>query len=233
MPESRTTRYYENRTPSAQQTTPQQTTVAIENTIAQENQVPESNMQENTLQTSIPQETVSQRATSQETMPQAENLQNLMQQTPVPIVPEAPREELSNVTADDTFFPDSSEGQLLVTVQTARGSFPVSEATVIVYRNRNGSGTVENFQLTDASGKTPSITLAAPPKADAQAPSGNLPFADYNITVRHPLYYTAVIDDVQVFGGEQTILTVDLIPLPEFVNETDITKTITIPKQNL
>ena len=42
-----------------------------------------------------------------------------------------------------------------------------------------------------------------------------------------------MIDNVQVFGDELTIQTVEMIPLPEFVNERDTTKTVVIPKQNL
>ena len=47
------------------------------------------------------------------------------------------------------------------------------------------------------------------------------------------MYYTAEIDNVQVFGDEQTIQTVDLIPLPEFINERDTKRTTIIPRQNL
>ena len=155
--------------------------------------------------------------------------------TPEPVTPEpaSPRNELLFAADTDNFFPPTSTGRIVVEVQTARGSFPVPEAAVIIYRRENGENQVVSFQLTDRSGKTPEITVPAPPKSDAQSPSPDLPFADYNISVRHPMYYTAITDNVQVFGDELTIQNVELIPLPEFVNETDITKTITIPRQNL
>lgn len=134
---------------------------------------------------------------------------------------------------DAVFATESSQGEIAVQALTARGTRPVSEAAVIIYKNRADKNDVVSFYLTDADGRTPSISVSAPPKETSLTPSSALPFADYNITVRHPMYYTAVIDNVQVFGSELTIQTVELIPLPEFVNERDITKTVIIPKQNL
>ena len=152
---------------------------------------------------------------------------------PVPREPASPDGKTIFANENDRFIPESSQGEILVRAQTALGSLPVAEATVIVSRKRNGTNEVVSFQLTDKSGITPAISVPAPPKADSQSPSESLPFADYNITVRNPLYYTAVTDNVQVFGGEQTILVVELTPLPEFVNETNITKTVNLPRQNL
>lgn len=152
---------------------------------------------------------------------------------PVPQEPASPSGEMIFANENDSFRPESSQGEILVRAQTALGSFPVSEATVIISRNRNGTNEVVNFQLTDKSGITPAISVPAPSNADSQNPSESLPFADYNITVRHPLYYTAITDNVQVFGGELTIQVVELTPLPEFVNEANITRTVNIPRQNL
>ncbi len=153
--------------------------------------------------------------------------------TPIPTEPAAPGDEEIFASGNDTFYPETGQGQILVRVQTALGALPVPEATVIVSRTRNGTKEVVNFQLTDKSGKTPEITVPAPPKSDSQSPSESLPFADYSITVRNPMYYTAITDNVQVFGDELTILVQELTPLPEFVNETDITRTVNVPRQNL
>ncbi len=136
-------------------------------------------------------------------------------------------------TASDTFFPETDAGFLRVRAETANGSLPVSEATVIISASRDGAENVISFQLTDKSGLTPSISLPAPPKADSQSPDSRLPFSDYNVTVRHPMYYTENIRDAQVFGGETTYLSAELTPLPEYVNERDITRTVNIPRQNL
>lgn len=163
------------------------------------------------------------------------NAQNSIPSTPEPITPEpaTPGGETLFANENDIFFSEDSEGEITVRAQTALGAFPVSEATVIISRVRDGSNQIVNFQLTDESGKTPNISVPAPSKADSLSPSDSLPFSDYNVTVRHPMYYTSIIDNVQVFGDQLTILVAELTPLPEFVNETDITRTVNIPRQNL
>lgn len=147
-----------------------------------------------------------------------------------------PENNSENLTTDYSvpyFDTEDGEGSIAVRATTARGVSPVSEATVIIYKVRNGERSIVSFNLTDRSGKTPDVLVPAPKKANSQSPSSSLPFANYNITVRHPMYYTAEIDNVQVFGDEMTIQTVDLIPLPEFINERDTTRTTVIPRQNL
>lgn len=284
MSETRTTRYYENRTPSATQDT-MATDVATDpavntavntatnaaaetdstaNTLAESLERTTSPIVESAAERTVPPSAtgmmqddaeradVSSRAATMqgaaeraEIFPATDMIQDTAEtaevppavqtpQRPEPVLPESPpRGELTYATEDDNFAPESNEGRIVVQVQTARGSYPVADAAVIIYKRRNGSNQVASFQLTDRSGATPEITVPAPPKSDAQSPSDSLPFADYNISVRHPMYYTAMIDNVQVFGDELTIQVVELIPLPEFVNETDITRTVTIPKQNL
>ena len=152
---------------------------------------------------------------------------------PLPLVPTTTESELRFAKESDEFYPEDGTGKLVVRVQTALGSFPVEESTVIISRNRNGQNEIVNFQLTDKSGLTKEITVPAPRKADSLQPSDRFPFSDYNITVQHPLYYTAAIENVQVFGDELSVQVVELTPLPELVNETNITKTIYIPRQNL
>lgn len=174
------------------------------------------------LSTREPGAVISTSPDAQATFPQA---------TPTePTRPES-REIFANDT--DNFFPETGEGRIVVRVQTALGSFPVPEAAVIITKNRNGTKEIVNSQLTDRSGKTQEISVPAPPKADSQSPSEELPFSDYSITVQNPMYYTAVTDNVQVFGDELTIFVAELTPLPELINEANTTQTVTIPRQNL
>lgn len=163
------------------------------------------------------------------TQPAAET-QNPM---PVPTEPANPGGPLVFDVSGDTFAADDSSGKIVVQARTASGTQPVPEAAVIIYKNRDGNNEVVSFSLTNQDGTTPTLSLPAPKRADAQTPSDSLPFADYNIAVRHPMFYTAILNNVQVFGDELTIQAVELIPLPEFVNEQDITRTVNIPKQNL
>ncbi len=176
-----------------------------------------------------------------------ESLQNTPEANMQETQPPAPQEALQNVsnapadigvtptlnTAQSTFAPEDSSGQIVVQVRTASGTQPVTEAVVIIYKNNDGKNQIVSFSSTNEDGTTPVLSLPAPKKADAQAPSDSMPFSDYRVTVQHPMFYTAVLNNVQIFGGELTIQTVELIPLPELTNERDTTKTVNIPKQNL
>ena len=210
MAETRTTRYYDTAPETLTQPT-QENTPAPTDTLPQ---VDPTTLNEQT-------EDITDTASS---LPEPEAL---------PEGSETERKEPQNASPNDTFFPADSFGSLVIRVQTARGTFPVSEAAVIVRTKENGENVVVQNVFTNQSGETPEIRLPAPKKEDAQSPSSDLPFTDYDVEVTTPLYYTAVIRDVQIFGDEQTILVVDLIPLPEIVNETDITRTTTVPRQNL
>lgn len=210
MAETRTTRYYDT-TPETLTQPTQENTPAPTDTLPQ---IDPTNLNEQT-------EDITDTASS---LPEPEAL---------PEGSETERKEPQNASPTDTFFPADSFGSLVIRVQTARGTFPVSEAAVIVRRKENGVDSVVQNVFTNQSGETPEIRLPAPKKEDAQSPSSDLPFTDYDVEVTTPLYYTAIIRDVQIFGDEQTILVVDLIPLPEIVNETDITRTTTVPRQNL
>ncbi len=168
------------------------------------------------------------------TTPETQDIQEMPSApTPAPAQPANPGGPLVFDVSGDTFALDDSSGQIIVQVRTARGTQPVPEAAVIIYKNRDGKNEVVSFSLTNEDGTTPTLSLPAPKKADAQTPSDSLPFADYNIAIRHPMFYTAMLNNVQIFGDELTIQAVELIPLPEFVNEKDTTKTVNIPKQNL
>lgn len=177
---------------------------------------------------------INNNALSDRTMQEDNSAETPMTQ-PTPLRPEPANPGGPQVynASDETFFPEDSQGQIIVNVSTASQTSPVPEAAVIVYKNENGSKQVVAFSITDRDGKTQVITVPAPAKSDAQSPSDSLPFADYDISVRHPMFYTAIRNNVQVFGDELTILNIDMIPLPEFVNERDITQTVSIPKQNL
>ena len=251
MPNVRSTRYYENFDMPKQEEQPQ----AAPEQPAGEAATPQTPAREASEASERPQVQPRRPAEADESMQtQAEQIASPIAQTetaePMPVKrntpsPEndgaepmsaesaRPRGELVYDVSNDDFAAESSQGEILVQALTARGTRPVPEAAVIIYKNRDGANKVVSFYLTDADGRTPNIPVPAPPKADSQSPSDTLPFADYNIAVRHPMYYTAMIDNVQVFGDELTIQTVDLIPLPEFVNERDTTKTVVIPKQNL
>ncbi len=146
---------------------------------------------------------------------------NLVEETRVTLQPE------------NNFSPEDSFGNIVVQVVTARGTLPVKDATVTISKRTDGRNEVVSRAVTDADGRTDPVRLPAPKKEDAQSPSALSPFSDYNITVNHPMFYTEDYENVQVFGDEVSLLVSELIPLPEFINKRDSTRTVIIPKQNL
>ncbi len=126
-------------------------------------------------------------------------------------------------------FPDSSEGQMVVSVFTANQLLPVVNAEVVVTSEDNS---ISKTSDTDRSGRTVSFSLPAPSASASQEPTVALPFAQYKVTITHPDYYPAIIENVQVFGDNLTLLPVNLIPLPELSNG-DMNNVVIIPNQNL
>ena len=127
----------------------------------------------------------------------------------------------------------SAKGTLSLQAVTAGGAFPVPNAEVLIEQNRNGTVNAVAFDTTNRSGSTKVFSLDALPKSLSLSPSETVPFVDYTIKISHPLYYTLLIEDVQIFEDSLTLQTAELLPLPEFVKDSDIIKTIVLPKQNL
>lgn len=127
---------------------------------------------------------------------------------------------------------NTSGGQLVVSAFTASEVFPVVGATITVTGENGTNENISETSDTDRSGRSVVFTLPAPSASMSQEPTNAIPFAEYTIRVTHPQYFTAIIENVQVFDGILTQLPVNLIPLPEIPGD-NTTNTVTIPRQNL
>lgn len=125
---------------------------------------------------------------------------------------------------------DESTGALTVSVFTANQLYPVVGAQVTV--TEENSDEVLANSITDRSGRTTQFVLSAPSASMSQEPTVAIPFAEYKVTVKHPDFFEAVIENVQIFGGVLTQLPVNLVPLPE-LSDGNNTKVVVIPRQNL
>lgn len=124
-------------------------------------------------------------------------------------------------------------GSLLVRVFTANQALPVADATVIVTQaNGDSAGTetqLANLQ-TDRDGVTPEITLQTPPASLSLTPSDIIPYALYNVRVNYPGFYSFLVENVQLFANNVSILPVQLTPLPANSNmQGSSTQTFDIP----
>lgn len=125
---------------------------------------------------------------------------------------------------------NESSGGLVVSVFTANQLYPVVGAQVTV--TEENSEEILTSSETDRSGRTVQFTLPAPSASMSQEPTVTIPFAEYKVTVTHPDFFKAVIENVQLFGDVITQLPVNLVPLPELRNA-EKTNVVVIPRQNL
>ena len=106
-------------------------------------------------------------------------------------------------------------GYLIVNVATARGAIPVGGAAVTVYDADSEGRPIVASVITDSSGKTPKLALAAPDRSISMQPGTTKPYASYLVEIEKEGYYTVTNSGVPVFSGITSIQPVDLIPLSE------------------
>lgn len=113
----------------------------------------------------------------------------------------------------------SSSGSLIISVFSAGGAIPVSNALVTVRSSEKESSGVLSVIYTDMSGNTPKISLPAPPASESESPGNKKPYATYNIEVDKEGFYPRQYIDVPVFAGTTSIQPVNLVPLTEYEGE--------------
>ncbi|MGN0636964.1 MAG: hypothetical protein ACI4J0_01220 [Huintestinicola sp.] len=118
---------------------------------------------------------------------------------------------------------DNSWGYLQFDVFTAGGAYPVPGAVVAVKKVLPGGVGLVRLMFTDRSGRTPTIALPAPSASLSQDPMSTArPFSEYSVTVRAKGYYTLSDINIPIFAGVKTVQPIDLIPLPEYPEQTPI-----------
>ena len=142
--------------------------------------------------------------------------------------PEAGTER--RITAEEEYdafreaFPD--QGQLQVQVFTARRTYPVEGAEVVVSKRFPDGEFVISRSTTDGSGKGALVALPAQPSALSEHPGDAHPYTTYDVRVTHPNYAPVTIRDVTVFEGVRSLQKVDLVPvaaLPDGMTEIEYT----------
>lgn len=101
------------------------------------------------------------------------------------------------------------QGNLTIWVTTEDGATPVPGAAVLVTRQDTGAGTEA---VSDENGRTPGISVTAPPAENSRVPNGEPVDAKLTVQVRAGGYAPVRIDGVQVFSGIESILPVALTP---------------------
>ena len=124
---------------------------------------------------------------------------------------------------------EDATGGLQVNVTTLNTLYPVKNALVTVFTGTVNDMTVVETAITDQSGQSGIFNLKTPPTADSQQADngGNLPYANYNVSVRSDGYVEQIAMNVPVFSGVVSIQGIDLISIsaagghttPQIINE--------------
>ncbi len=129
---------------------------------------------------------------------------------PLPFLPPV----LPPQTAED------DNGLLRVNVSAAGSALPIPLADILITKKTATGEELIRYLQSDQSGNTTTISLPAPDRTLSDQPQAIdlLPYSVYQVSVRHPLYFPALIEDLQIFAGQTAILPVTLIPLTEKQN---------------
>lgn len=113
------------------------------------------------------------------------------------------------------------QGYLIIRAATARGAIPLEGAQISVYdyspEPSQKQGDLIAVRISDRSGSTPPIRLAAPARTASLSPDSPIqpPFSTYTVQVHMEGYTSGEYINVPIFDGITAIQEAELIPLPE------------------
>ena len=104
-------------------------------------------------------------------------------------------------------------GYLSIHVMSAGGAFPLARALVKIESGDEYDRIEPLTALTDEDGKTEVFALPTPLRTYSLSPSASeSPSSVYKVSVWRDGYYSRTIDNVYMFDGIYTTLTVPLVP---------------------
>lgn len=123
-----------------------------------------------------------------------------------------------------------ADGKILVQTSMAGRSLPLPGVKIEIYDGKDNS--LKGTYLTNPEGKTVLIDVTVPEKEESLNPenSGEI-FGVYNILATSKGFYSVAVKEVQVFAGQSSILYVNMVPLPQGVNDGE--NIFVVPPQNL
>lgn len=124
----------------------------------------------------------------------------------------------------------SNKGYFQAFVTSSVSGRPVENASIEITYPDFSDSAIDNL-TTDASGKTPVITLRTPPLQYSMTPLSNQPYSVYNVLVRARGYEEVEISGTEVLPGETSIQNIELIPIDE--SEPESAEVFVIPPHTL
>ncbi len=154
------------------------------------------------------------------------------------VMPQNPMDPSQTRMDDAVLSPNGAPGKMrygyiLVQAAASGSSLPISFARVVITRQtEEGTELIGSF-LTDENGKTEPVRVPAPPRELSEQPGRAIPYSTYNVYVSHVDYASANSIDVQVFEGIVSILPVEMLPIPEYVDPARAVENFVIPENPL
>lgn len=113
-------------------------------------------------------------------------------------------------------------GLIQVEVTAAGQAIPIPNATVIITQKTDRGNSLLYMLITDDSGMAKAVPLPAPDKKYSESPDEvRKPFAEYQVGVYAPGFYTVPEITVPVFSTIKSIQPVQMIPLAELDDPSD------------
>ena len=118
----------------------------------------------------------------------------------------------ADLTYEEFLAANPQTGALRVQAFIGAQGFPVSGALVTVSAAFKDGERVLYAVKTNSDGIADNLILPAPDREASQIPGSQNPFAEYNVSVSHPDYRTALFTGVPVFAGVKSIQPVVFLP---------------------
>ncbi len=127
----------------------------------------------------------------------------------------------------------AQKGYLSTRIYTSRGSIPIEGASVTVIKNNGDRQNIIARRTTDRNGQIVLVTIDAPDSELSLSPGNEDVFAVVDVRIDKENFYTVIIKDVQIFGGQTTLVDTPLIPIIENEDFENRAEEFTETPQNL
>lgn len=109
----------------------------------------------------------------------------------------------------------TGEGHLIVRTYVGDKTIPLEGSEVAVYKDISGKKELLSLQTTNEEGKTQELTIRTISEEATTVPSREMPYTTCFVNAWAPHYYPVVNREVDIFGGETSLVEIEMVPLPE------------------
>jgi peptidoglycan hydrolase-like protein with peptidoglycan-binding domain len=112
---------------------------------------------------------------------------------------------------------NNSTGLLQINVVSAETNFPIPDAEISISYKGDPESSLEQV-VTDSSGQTEEVSLAAPPVELSRSPSLIQPYSEYTLMVRAPGFEPVAISGTQILADTIALQPVRMTPIVDEVS---------------